>query len=103
MIDWVKTDQGYQSEILFERDGMNALTIEWSDPAGNQAKRYQSGAFVLDTVKPELSIKGVEAYSSNNGKVEPVIDIYDVNLDEGKVTVELDEFTGKKVEMQVEK
>ena len=70
-----------------ERDGMNALTIEWSDPAGNQAKRYQSGAFVLDTVKPELSIKGVEAYSSNNGKVEPVIDIYDVNLDEGEVTV----------------
>ena len=98
-IDWVKTDQGYQSEILFERDGMNALTIEWSDPAGNQAKRYQSGAFVLDTVKPELSIKGVEAYSSNNGKVEPVIDIYDVNLDEGEVTVTLDELTGKKVEM----
>ena len=98
-IDWVKTDQGYQSEILFERDGMNALTIEWSDPAGNQAKRYQSGAFVLDTVKPELSIKGVEAYSSNNGKVEPVIDIYDVNLDEGEVTVALDELTGKKVEM----
>ena len=98
-IDWVKTDQGYQSEILFERDGMNALTIEWSDPAGNQAKRYQSGAFVLDTVKPELSIKGVEAYSSNNGKVEPVIDIYDANLDEGEATVALDELTGKKVEM----
>ena len=41
----------------------------------------------------------MEAYSSNNGKVEPVIDIYDVNLDEGEVTVALDELTGKKVEM----
>ena len=29
----------------------------------------------------------------------PVIDIYDVNLDEGEATVALDELTGKKVEM----
>lgn len=97
--DWVKTEQGYQSEIRFERDGMNALTIDWTDPAGNRAKRYHSGAFILDTAKPKLSIGGVEAYSSNNGKVEPVIDIYDANLDEGEVTIALDELTGKKVEM----
>ena len=37
-LEWRKTKEGYQSEVLFEKEGINALNVAWKDQAGNEAK-----------------------------------------------------------------
>ena len=94
---WKETDHGYEAELLFDQDGVNALSLAWTDPAGNQAQTYHSGAFIIDTVSPEVMIDGIVQAASYNGKVEPTIAIYDQNIDEGKINIELEELTTHKV------
>ena len=36
-LEWRKTKEGYQSEVLFEKEGINALNVAWKDQAGNEA------------------------------------------------------------------
>lgn len=98
-LEWRKTKEGYQSEVLFEKEGINALNVVWKDQAGNEAKAYHSGAFVIDRTAPKLKITNLENHSSNNGKVEPVLQIIDTNMNEGEIKVSLKELEGKKVKL----
>jgi len=98
-LEWKKAEEGYQAEILFEKEGINALNVAWKDPAGNEAKVYHSGAFVIDRTAPKLKITNLENHSSNNGKVEPVLQIIDTNMNEGEIKVSLKELEGKKVKI----
>ena len=98
-LEWRKTKEGYQSEVLFEKEGINALNVAWKDQAGNEAKAYHSGAFVIDRTAPKLKITNLENHSSNNGKVEPVLQIIDTNMNEGEIKVFLKELEGKKVKL----
>lgn len=96
---WKKTDEGYQSELQFQEEGTNTLSISWTDAAGNQAADYHSGPFIIDTIAPEIVIQDVENDSSNNGKVAPTIEVHDVNINEGEIKIVLEELTGKKAEL----
>ena len=96
LADWKKTDAGYQAELQFQDEGTNALSISWTDAAGNQAADYHSGSFIIDTTVPEIVIRGVENESSNNGKVAPTIEVHDVNINEGEIKIVVEELTGKK-------
>ena len=97
--EWTKDGDTYQTEIWFKEEGVNALTVTWKDPAGNSAKAYHSGAFVIDRTAPDIEIENIANDSSNNGKVEPVLRIRDEHMDEGKITLSLKELTGKRIKM----
>ena len=60
---------------------------------------YHSSAFVINRTAPKLKITNLENHSSNNGKVEPVLQIIDTNMNEGEIKVSLKELEGKKVKL----
>ncbi len=97
---WTSDGSRHTAEITFEEDGRYALSVDWTDPAGNQAAGYRSGPFIIDMTEPELTIEGVADHSSNNGRIAPEIVLYDENasgsgirlslleISEGTVTIE---------------
>lgn len=96
---WTKNGNTYQTEIWFKEEGVNALTVTWTDPAGNSARAYHSGAFVIDRTAPIIEIENITNYSSNNGNVAPVLRISDEYIDEGKIHFSLKELTGQRITM----
>ena len=73
-------DNKYETTVKFEKDGRYGFKVSCEDLAGNVSDGYVSDVFVIDTEAPELEIVGVENMSANNGAVEPIINVTDLNL-----------------------
>ena len=54
---------------------------------------------MIDQTEPKLEITNIENHSSNNGRVEPILQISDDNINEGEIKISLIELEGKKVKI----
>lgn len=76
---WKKTDDGYSATIAFLDDGKYSFTFTASDLAGNSAKEYKSGEFIIDQTAPAVTISGIKDGGAYRGTVSPVITCKDDN------------------------
>lgn len=78
---WNPVEGGYQSIKKLEREGNYLLYMRCEDLAGNQSREYGPDRFVIDKTVPEIIIEQTKENSANNGRIEPVIYLYDPYLD----------------------
>ena len=71
----------HTATINFTTDADYTLHVAYSDLANNAASNFATQSFVIDKVKPEVSISGVKDLSANKEGVAPVISFSDINLD----------------------
>lgn len=86
---WVTSGENHRAEIDFCEDARYTLAVAYKDLSGNSAVNYKSNAFVIDTTKPEVNIKGVTHQSSDNKSMSPCIEIADVNFNADETFVVL--------------
>lgn len=79
----------HTATIHFAEDANYSFEVNYSDRAGNQGEQYVGEPFFVDKTAPEITIRGVEDMSANNGEVVPVIELSDANYDESGVTIML--------------
>lgn len=87
--DFNESDGKYVATMKFNTDGKFGFNITCKDLAGNSSDTYTSGVFFIDTTLPEIEITGVTDMSANNGTVEPVITVKDLNLKSEDIEVHL--------------
>ncbi|MED3163152.1 hypothetical protein P4376_23410 [Bacillus thuringiensis] len=86
---WSSNGDIHTANITYAEDGEYQFKVSARDKAGNQAQPFESGQFIIDTQKPELTISGVNNGASYKGKVLPIIEFKDKYLDKDKVRVTL--------------
>lgn len=70
----------------FNQDGAYSIVLNATDKAGNKSKTAKKN-FVIDTVKPEIDISGVQDGQYYNHDLPVSIQIADVNLDQNRIRV----------------
>ena len=85
---WKQEGEYYKTEVDFQREGDQELSVYAKDQAGNQSI-LKVPSFKIDTKKPKIKIYGIE-----NGKIykKPVkikIDVQDKNLNSHKTQIYL--------------
>ncbi|MEC2463587.1 Ig-like domain repeat protein [Bacillus cereus] len=86
---WTSNGDVHTANLTYSEDGEYQFKVSATDKAGNVAQPFESGQFVIDTQKPELTISGVNNGASYKGKVVPIIEFKDKYLDKDKVKVTL--------------
>lgn len=72
----------HTATISFEEDARYALSVKYTDKAGNPEEAVQTDEFYVDKTAPDLQITGVEDRSANNGKVNLTVTWSDTNYGE---------------------
>ncbi len=78
------------SRVEYLYDGNYGLSVAYTDLAGNPAASYESPAFTIDTVPPEIVISGLEEI--NPDVVAPIVSITDTNFDDNGYMVNTNSF-----------
>lgn len=79
----------HKAKVFYEESGEYYLKVSCGDKAGNQAKAFQSENFYVDLELPEIQILNIKNKSSNKDRVEPTIEIRDLNYQMGGFAVNL--------------
>ena len=90
----------HKAKVFYEESGEYYLKVSCSDKAGNQGNDFQSEGFYVDLELPEIKIFNVKDKSSNKDKVEPMIEIRDLNYQMGGFTVSLTGSNDKSLEIK---
>ena len=85
---WMQEGELWQTSLVFAEDGAYVLEIYAEDKAGNKAY-LSSEKFVIDSLCPTIQISGIEDESANRGRICPVIQIQDINLDTKESSIHL--------------
>ena len=85
---WMQEGELWQTSLVFAEDGDYVLEIYAEDKAGNKAY-LSSERFVIDSLCPTIHISGIEDDSANRGRICPVIQIQDINLDTKESSIHL--------------
>ena len=83
---WKQEGGYYQTEVAFERDGKQNLSIQAEDMAGNVSIKKEK-QFVIDTKKPQIQIDGVINGKSYKNPVSFDAVIKDENLNPEKTYI----------------
>lgn len=83
---WKQEGEYYQTEVIFDRDGKQNLSIQAEDMAGNVSIKKEK-QFVIDTEKPQIRIEGVVNGKSYKNPVSFDAVIKDENLDSEKTCI----------------
>ena len=94
-----KSSTDNTASIKFDKDGKYGFTIVCEDLAGNPSEMYISDIFVIDMTSPEIVFAGVDNFSANNGKVEPVVKITDSNMNSNTITTSIVGFNNGNIKM----
>lgn len=97
---WTQQGDTYTSTVLLSDDGIYDFILDGTDKAGNNAMRYESGTFIIDTTFPTIRFDGVEDMSANNGDVAPIIYISDVNYNANTLSIKLAGANSGPIELQ---
>lgn len=84
---WSNRGDEYTASIQYYEDGRYTFSIQGMDKAGNLMEDYAPEEFYVDLTNPQIKIDDVEDKTPYNGKVAPVIEVTDTNID--KVSVEM--------------
>lgn len=84
-IDYSCIESENTISIVFNDDGLYKFNINGKDKAGNKFNNNFLDEFVIDTVKPTISIENVENFGAYNKAVNPRIVIEDKNLDDSSI------------------
>ncbi|WP_255294055.1 hypothetical protein [Bacillus toyonensis] len=87
--NWSSNGEVHSATVTYKEDGEYAFKVSSKDKAGNVSQPYDSGKFIIDATKPELAIAGVTNGASYKGKVLPIIEFKDTNMNQDKVKVTL--------------
>lgn len=102
--EWRHTDDEHSIQVYFSEDNHYRLGCSVADMAGNEADMPEEQEFYIDSVAPQIVIRGVEDGSANAGEISPVVIVYDMNRNiEGTnivVTTGLGERVPVSVQMQ---
>ncbi|MDO4469494.1 MAG: hypothetical protein Q4C84_06580 [Bacillota bacterium] len=79
----------HKAKVFYEESGEYYLKVSCGDKAGNQAKDFQSESFYVDLELPKIKISNIKDKSSNKDKVEPIIEIKDLNYQMGGFAISL--------------
>ena len=90
----------HRAKVFYEESGEYYLKVSCSDKAGNQGNDFQSEGFYVDLELPEIKIFNIKDKSSNKDKVEPMIEIRDLNYQMGGFTVSLTGSNDKSLEIK---
>lgn len=85
-IHWKQVGAYYETEVIFDRDGKQNLSIQAGDMAGNASVKKEK-QFVIDTKKPQIRIDGVLEGKSYKNPVSFQSVIKDENLDPEKTCI----------------
>ncbi len=85
----------WQTEAVFDFDGLFQLQAECMDLAGNMAKVYLSEEFVIDLTPPQILFFDVEDRSANNGTVSPRLEVQDTNYDGEQLKIRFEGSNGQ--------
>lgn len=83
---WKQEGEYYHTEVIFDRDGKQNLSIQAEDMAGNISIKKEK-QFVIDTEKPQIRIEGVTNGKSYKNPVSFHAVIKDENLDSEKTCI----------------
>lgn len=75
-------EEVHTATISFEEDARYALSVKYTDKAGNPEEAVQTDEFYVDKTVPILQITGAEDRSANNGKVNLAVTWSDTNYGE---------------------
>lgn len=87
---WKKSGQYYETEVVFEKDGIQNLLIQAKDMAGNITVKKEE-PFKIDTVKPKISIEGIMDGKSYQRPITFDVKVKDENLNQEKTRIRLNE------------
>lgn len=79
---WTTNGDFHTARVTFPGQGIYTLSISGQDLATNRMTPYASPEFVVDTIKPQLKIDGVENRQAYSGDVAPSATVHDTNLAE---------------------
>lgn len=85
---WKQEGQSYKTEVDFQREGNQKLSIHAKDQAGNQSL-LKAPSFQIDTKKPKIKIDGIENGKTYKKPVKMRIDVQDENLNNDKTRIYL--------------
>jgi len=108
MSQWVHNGDVHTAMISFTTDGDYTLGYELSDKAANDAADFTAHRFIIDTVKPEVTIidnvknTQPEDRGAYNGDVNFTIVYSDIYVNSNRVDVELKDSNGKDYTFNIE-
>lgn len=79
----------HTARISFTQDADYTISASSVDLAGNTGDDIAEQSFTVDLTAPEIEITGVEADTSYEGSVTPIVDVADGNYDTEGVTIEI--------------
>ena len=96
---WKMEGQYYKTEVIFSKNGKQALSIEAEDQAENKTIIGEK-SFIIDTQKPKIQIQGIDQGKSYTKPVKIQVNVKDQNLNPDKTHIYLN---GKKTDSFVVK
>lgn len=81
---WSSNGDTHTATVVFDKDGEYNLSAVVVDKAGNTSSKFNSGAFIIDTTSPELTVSGVQDGISYKKNISFKINMSDTNIDTTK-------------------
>ncbi len=68
-LNWERTGNvdEYKAVLLLSADGEYVISLEYTDRSGKEMTSYTSGNFIVDTIKPEISVVDFSSPSNSYG------------------------------------
>lgn len=81
---WSDSGDVHTATVTFPGEGVYSMTVDGMDLAQNALPGYSCPEFVVDTVKPQIDLSGVENMKGYPDAVpaQPQVTVHDTNLDE---------------------
>lgn len=76
---WSHKGDEHYLELYFTEDNHYRFQCSIVDLAGNEAEVIEEQEFYIDSVAPQIVIRGMEDDSANKGEIAPIVTVYDAN------------------------
>lgn len=84
---WSDGGDVHTATVTFPGEGVYSMTIDGMDLATNALSGYSCPEFIVDTVKPQIEIGGVDNLQAYRESAQPQVSVHDANLDPSTTTV----------------
>lgn len=100
--EWSHRGDEHFLELHFTQDNSYRFWCSVLDLAGNEAETIEEQRFVIDSIAPQIVIKGLEDGSANAGEIQPIVMVYDTNPNVQGVEIDVTTGLGEKIATTVQ-
>lgn len=102
MSEWRHEGDEHQVQLRFVENNHYRFQCSYMDLAGNEAEPLEEQDFYIDSIAPQIVIRGVENESANAGEIQPVVTVYDTNSNKEAVSIQATTGMGEEIPLAIQ-